>query len=221
MFEKIVNSKIYHIIDLVVKILWLNILVLFTTILGLFFLSFGPALMAMTYTIKLINQKYEGSIWRVYYKAFKKFYKKTTLIFLIYSIILIVLTFNVYYFINMMEDRFSWFYYIAFIITFLVYIISISSSIHSMLLSTCYPNSKISDLFNSGFKLTFALTLRSLIFILILLGVIVITFIIPLLLLLVSMVSIGFSIDIILFKPYDSVKMFDNKSNQIAENLYL
>ena len=80
-------------VDKIVRILWVNLLVLITIVLGLFLFSFGAAIMSGTYVIKLISQKYEGPILPVFLKAFKKFYKKSTVISLIYLVFISYLIF--------------------------------------------------------------------------------------------------------------------------------
>src|SRR5690554_1538301 len=169
MFERIVNSKIYRIIDQIVKIVWLNILVLITTVLGLFFFTFGPSLIAGTYVVKLIYQNYEGPITKIYFKAFKEFFLKSMFIFLIYSLVIFILCFNIYYFMFQMEKEFNWLIFISFMISFVALGISIISLIQSLLLSSCFKKSTILDLIKTGVKLTAAFTVRGILLILVLL----------------------------------------------------
>lgn len=221
MFEKIVNSKAYEVINKIVNIFWLNILMLATTILGLFFFTFGAALMAGTYVIKLLSEKYEGPILPVYIKAFKKFYKKSTLISLIYIVFLLLIAYNIYFFIELITVDFSWFGYISFIVMLLAFIIGFIAMIHSLLISTCFPKSANFTIIKSGIKLTFAFTLKGLIFFFLTLALIALTYLIPILSFLISFYILGILIEYVLFKAYDKVNIFSNISSNVANELLL
>lgn len=221
MFEKIVNSKIYNIVDRIVRVFWVNILMIGTIVLGLFFFTFGPAVLAGTYVIKLIYQKYEGPILPLYIKAFKRFYKKGTSIFLIYSLVIFVLAFNIFFFIKQMEEVFTWLSFISFMIMFIAFGIAVISMFHTLLLSTCFPSSKNIDLIKSGIKLTFAFILRGILFGFLVLGLIALTWLVPIIVFLISFYFLALAIEFILFKPYSSVKIFNNVSDNIADELTL
>ncbi|NLN50312.1 MAG: DUF624 domain-containing protein [Acholeplasmataceae bacterium] len=219
MFEKIINSKIYNVIDKIVKVFWVNILTFLATVLGLVFFSFGPAILAGTYTVKLIYQKYEGPVFPVFYNAFKRFYKRGTIIFLIFVILLFVLGFNNYYFFTKLEKQFDWYSFIMLIVMFFFFSISLVSLFHSLLLATCFSQTNIFELIKNGIKLTFAFILRSLVFLILLMLLIFISYIAPILIFLLSFFTLVTIIEFILFRAYDKIEMFDNISNQVAQQL--
>jgi len=218
-FEKFVNSKFYAIIELIVKIVWLNLLTLFTTILGLVLFTFGPALLSGVYCAKLIINKYEGPISKVYFKAFKRFFKKGTPIFLIYSIFIALFSFNIYFFIEKMNQEFLWIDLILFLITLLLLIIAIPGLIHSLLIYSCFEKNSIKSLLIDGFKLSMAFILNGILVSIILIGIIALSLVVPFAILLVSFVILLFAIELIMFRPYDKIEFFGKKSTQIADEL--
>ncbi len=218
-FEKFVNSKLYYVIDLIVRIVWLNIITLITIALGLFFFSFGPALLAGVYVAKLILNKYEGSILKVYFKAFKRFFKKGTIIFLIYALLISIFSFNIYFFLNRMNQEFFWVDLICFLITFLLLLISIPGLIHSLLIFSCFENNSIKSLIIDGLKLSMAFILNGILFSIVLAGIVALTLVVPFLLVLISVVLLLFAIELIMFKPYDKIEFFNKVSSKIANEL--
>lgn len=218
-FEKFVNSKFYYIIDLIVRIIWLNIITLITILLGLVLFSFGPAILSGVYVAKLISNKYEGPILKVYLKAFKRFYKKSTVLFLIYAILIFLFSFNIYFFINKMNQEFHWFDLIFFLITLLLLMISIPGLIHSLLIFSCFENNSIRSLILDGFKLSMAFILNGILFLIVLTAIIALTLVVPILLLLISLVLLVFAIEWIMFRSYDKIESFNKASTKIADEL--
>ncbi|MGI6781329.1 MAG: DUF624 domain-containing protein [Acholeplasmataceae bacterium] len=218
-FEKFLNSKFYAVIEMIVKIVWLNIITLITSVLGLFLFTFGPALLSGVYVAKLIINKYEGPILKVYFKAFKRFYKKGTLIFLIYSGLLILFSFNVYFFLEKMNQNFLWFDLIAFLITILLLMLTIPGLIHSLLIFSCFEKNSIKSLIIDGFKLSMAFILNGILFSIVLTAIIVLALVVPLTIFLVSFVTLVFAVEVIMFRPYDKIEFFDKKSTKIADEL--
>ncbi len=218
-FEKFVNSKFYYITDLIVRIIWLNIIILITTVLGLVIFSFGPALLSGVYVSKLIINKYEGSIFKVYIKAFKRFYGKGTILFLIYSLLISLFSFNIYFFINKMNEEFYWYDLVFFLITFLLLLIAVPGLIHSLLIFSCFENNSIRSLILYGFKLSKAFILKGIFFLIVLTAIVALTLVVPILLLLISLVLLVFAIELILFRSYDKIETFNNASTKIAKEL--
>lgn len=213
-FEKFVNSKFYHIIDLIVRIIWVNIITLLTIILGV-----GPAILSGVYVMKLILNKYEGPILKVYLKTFKRFYKKSIPIFLIYAVFMTLFVYNIYFFIFKMNEDFMWFDLFSFLITFLLLIISIPGFIHSLLIYSCYENNSIKSLIIDGLKLSMAFILNGLLFIVALIGIIALVLILPFSIVFVGVVLFLLAIELILFRPYDKIDFFGKISTKIADEL--
>ncbi len=218
-FEKFVNSKFYYIIDLIVRIIWLNIIILLTTLLGLVLFSFGPALISGVYVAKLISKKYEGSIFKVYLKAFKRFYKKGTILFLIYGVLIFLFSFNIYFFINKMNQEFLWFDLAFFLITLLLLLIAIPGLVHSLLIFSCFEKNSIWSLILDGFKLSMAFILRGILFLIVLTAIIAITLVVPVLLIFISLVILVFAVEWIMFRAYDKIEFFDKASMKITDEL--
>lgn len=220
-FEKFVNSKFYKIVDYIVKVVMLNTISVLFVILGLVFFTLGPVILAGVYSIKLMLSKYEGSIFRVFITAFKRFYVKATQISAFYLVLIIIVTFNIFFFINQMEKAFDWFSFISFMIMLLVIIFAIPAYIHSLLIYSCYEDSTFQELIFDGFKLSFAYVFRGLLFMVILFNLIYVSLLIPIVAVIIGFFLIQLSIEFLLFKPYDKIDSFDNNSNKKAEELLI
>lgn len=221
MFEKIVNSKIYNIVDLIIKVIWVNLLMLITSVLGLFIFTGGTSILAGTYVIKLIYQKYEGPVLSIYFKAFKRFYKKSAVIFLIYSIAIGLLLFNVQFFIFQMEEQFTWFSFIYFMLSLIIGYMLFVSMFHSLLLSSTFGVSSIKDLIFNGVKLSFAFTGRGLLFFTLMFLILGLSVLIPVVIPLISFFLICISTEFVLFRAYNKIPMFDNVADKVAHELTL
>jgi len=218
-FERFTNSKFYHVLDQIVRVVWLNLLSLIFIGIGLFFFSFAPALLAGVYVIKLLLHKYEGSIFKVFFQTFKKFYKKATMIFMIYSVLIGLFMFNLFFFLEKLSVEVVWYDLILFLLTLLLLILSVPALIHSLLLYSCYEGNSIRSLIIDGFKLSAAFIIRGLLFMVSLFLVIYLTLIIPLALLIISWILLWTAIELLLFKAYDKYSVFELKSVKIAEQL--
>lgn len=218
-FKKFVNSKFYYILDQIVRVIWLNLITLFFIVAGLVLFSFGPAILSGVYVVKLMINKYEGPILPVYFKAFKRFYKKGILISLIYLVFLFLLSFNIYYYIFKMEDVFLWFDFISFIITILVLIISFPALFHSLLIYSCYEDNSLKSILIDGFKLSVAFILRGIIFIIMTFMILYLSLLMPIILIIISVFILLLAIELVLFRGYDKVEIFKNQGIKKAEEL--
>lgn len=218
-FERFTNSKFYHVLDQMVRVVWLNLLSMISIIIGIFFFGFAPALLAGVYVIKLMFRKYEGSIFKIFYQTFKRFYKKATIIFMIYSILIGLFAFNLYFFLEKMSLEVVWYDLGLFLITLFLLILAVPASIHSLLIYSCYENNSIKSLIIDGFKLSAAFIVRGCLFMIALFLVIYLTLIVPLTLLLFNWVLLWVAIEFILFKAYDKFSVFEDKSIKKAEQL--
>lgn len=218
-FEKFVNSKFYHYLDYMVRIILTNIITLITITLGLFIFSFGPAILSGVYVVKAITNKYEGPILPIYIKAFKRFYKKGVLISIIYFVFIFLFAFNIYYFLTKMEIEFLWFDFLSFIIMILLLLLSIPGLFHSLLIYTCYEKNSIKCLLVDGLKLSIAFVLRGIVFIVLSFMIVFISLIVPVVLFLISVFLFLLTIEFVLFKAYDKISFFDNMSNKRLEEI--
>lgn len=218
-FEKFVNSKFYNIVDLIIRVIWVNILTLLFSLIGLFFFSFGPAILSGVYVVKLIYQKYDGPIFPLYYKTFKRFYNKATIIFLIYTIFVLVLSFNIVYFLNQMDSAFSWFDFICFMLMIIGFLITVPALFHSLLVFSCYENSRIKDLLVDGYKLSFAFILRGVVFMGLIFGIIYLSLLIPIFSMIIGFFSFLTIIEFVLFRAYNKKNLFDKLVDDKAEEL--
>ncbi len=216
-FEKFINSKFYYVSNLILRVIWLNVIMLVTTVIGLFFFTFGPTLLAGVYTTKLIFQKYEGSVFQAFFKAFKKYYKKATLIFILYSLFIGLLGFNIYYFLIKMNDIFYWFDFFSFMISLILFIFSFSAMIHSLLIYSCYEDNKLKDYILDGYKLSFAFIVRNLLLMAFLLGLVYLSLLVPFITAIISLFLLVAAIELIVFKGYDKISAFKNLSDEKAQ----
>jgi len=219
MFEKIVHSKVYWFIDHILKILFINFLMLISLILGLVIFSIGPTILAGVYTTKLVYQKYEGSIWTVYFTAFKRFYKKSTLISFIYVIVGLVLAYNINYFYNGVENDFTWYSFVFLILTIMFFSFISISYINTLLIYSCFDQSDYKDLFKNGMKLTLAFMIRSVLATITIILIIILSLVVPIIVLLISFYLFTLIVEMIIFKAYDKIKAFDNISTTTANSL--
>lgn len=218
-FEKFVNSKFYYILDQIVRVLWLNVLTLFFSLIGLVLFGFGPAILAGVYVVKLMINKYEGPITRVFFKAFKRFYKKATIIFVLFAIFIGLFSFNLYYYITKMNQSFLWFDFILFLVNFLLLILAFPAMVHSLLIYSCYESNSIRSLIIDGFKLSIAFIVRGLIFVVISFVILFINLLVPVTLFLVGLFLYLLAIELVLFRAYDKISFFGNISNERADEL--
>lgn len=211
MFERLVNSKFYSFLDQLAKVVWINLLTLFFLVIGLVLFTGGPALLAGIYSTKLLINKYEGPIFPVFMKAFKEFYKKATLLFIVYFIFITLLIFNIYFFFNSLEVEFSFMALISFVITLLLIIITVPAMFHSLLTYSCYKENGFKSLLVDGFKLSIAFIVRGLILIV---GIFLLVFgslLVPILLVIFSVFGLLLLVELVIFRGYDKTKFFNDK----------
>src|SRR5690554_8195518 len=129
LFEKYINSKFYAYTEYLFKIIWLSVLMFLTMILGLFVVGFPLAISAGVFTIAALKENKDLSVGSYYFQILKNIFKKPFKIWFFFLPLLMVLTFNLVFFQKGFED-FSWFYFISYMLTFLVFLITIIALFH-------------------------------------------------------------------------------------------
>lgn len=217
-FERYTNSKLYHYVDQFFRVIITNLLAVVTIVFGLFFFGIGAAIIASTYLTKLIFEKYEGPVIGVFYNAVKRNLKTSIKITLLFTVILAILIFNTMFFFNSLELEFTWLGFIGFILMGLSTFVSFNAYIHTLLLSTCYEQSKVFVLVKNGYVLTFGFFLRSIIFSLFSLGVLALVLWIPILGILVGVFLEAIVIYICFLKGYKKIPNFENRDDMVADS---
>jgi len=217
-FERYTNSKLYHYVDQFFRVIITNLLAVVTIVFGLFFFGIGAAIIASTYLTKLIFEKYEGPVIGVFYNAVKRNLKTSIKITLLFTVILAILIFNTMFFFNSLELEFTWLGFIGFILMSLATFVSFNAYIHTLLLSTCYEQSKVFVLVKNGYVLTFGFFLRSIIFSLFSLGVLALVLWIPILGILIGVFLEAIVIYICFLKGYKKIPNFENRDDMVADS---
>jgi uncharacterized membrane protein YesL len=178
-FEKYINSKFYAYTEYLFKIIWLSVLMFLTMILGLFVVGFPLAISAGVFTIAALKENKDLSVGSYYFQILKNIFKKPFKIWFFFLPLLMVLTFNLVFFQKGFED-FSWFYFISYMLTFLVFLITIIALFHALVITVIYDE-KVITLVKYSYLLSVAFIVRGIIFILIAMGIVFLAIWIPIL----------------------------------------
>ncbi|MCU0104269.1 DUF624 domain-containing protein [Acholeplasma vituli] len=199
-FERYVNSKLYQYTDLLFKMIWLNLLMILTTVVGLGVFGLPIALSSGILTMRGILKKPSMNVFQTYFQVIKTKWKTALKTGLIYELLLFVLGFNMTFFYTNL-DPFNWFNFIALMITTFMWLITIVAFYHGLILTMLYPV-RFKGIFKHSYLLTVGFVLRSFIAILILFLVLYVILWIPLLGIIIGISGLLLIIAYILHKPY-------------------
>lgn len=199
-FERYVNSKLYQYTDLLFKMIWLNLLMILTTVLGILVFGLPIALSSGILTMRGILKKPSMNVFHTYFQIIKSKWMTTLKTGLVYELFLCVLGFNMmFFYVNL--DPFNWFNFVAFMLTTFIALSTIVAFYHGLILSIIYPV-KFKAIFKHSYLLTVGFILRSLISVFIGFVSIYLVLWIPLLGIIIGLSGILLIIAQILHKPY-------------------
>ena len=217
-YEKYVNSKFYHFTDFLFKFIMLNILMIITSILGLIIIGLPISILTGVLTLRMIYKKGASGVFKIYFKTLKYVLKRSIRAIIVFVILLAILAFNITFFYTGLEP-FNWYYFFSFMVMLLMFIITIVSFIHGLMLSSIYDLS-LKSLFKHSYLLSFGLSVRGLIF---LVGSIIIVYtliLIPILVIFVGLSSFSLLIYTTLTLGYSKIDSLESSLNEIIEKLY-
>lgn len=123
-FDKKVSGKFYTFFDWMAKIILLNAYFVIFSILGLIVLGIGPSIYATYKLMSMWKNDYSPKIFTVFFNEFRKNFIKSNLIFYLYSLLGVILYFDLYYFLNINRSTMNTFGLILSIILIVMTIIS-------------------------------------------------------------------------------------------------
>ena len=135
-----------------------------------------------------------------------------------FGILLAILAFNITFFYTGLEP-FNWYYFFSFMVMLLMFIITIVSFIHGLMLSSIYDLS-LKSLFKHSYLLSFGLSVRGLIFLLGSLIIVYTLILIPILIIFVGLSSFSLLIYTTLILGYSKIDSLESSLNEIIEKLY-
>lgn len=214
-FERYINSKLYQYTDLLFKMIWLNLLMILTTLLGFVVIGFPIALSSGILTMRGILKKPSMNVFQTYFQVLKSKWKTSLKTGLIYELFLFVLGFNMVFFYTNL-DPFNWFNFIALMMTTFLWLFTIVAFYHGLILSMIYP-AKMRALFKHSYLLTIGFVLRSLLAILVMFTALYVMVWIPLLSIIIGLSGMLLVIAQLLHKPYVDIDTLREDFNQTLE----
>ena len=215
-FERYVNSKLYQYTDLLFKMIWLNLLMILTTVLGLVVFGLPIALSSGILTMRGILKKPSMNVFQTYFQVLKTKWNTTLKTGLIYELFLFVLGFNMTFFYTNLEP-FNWFNFIALMLTTFLWLITIVAFYHGLILTMLYPV-KFKAIFKHSYLLTVGFVIRSFMAILILFLALYVILWIPLLGIIIGLSGLLLIIAYILHKPYVEIDSLREDFDQTLES---
>jgi len=218
-FEKYTNSKFYYIVDQIFRIFLINVLTLITLIIGLGIFGLGPAIIASTLTTKMIYEKHEGPIAKVYFQIVKKYFVKSLAITLFFLVLIGIFIFNIVFFFNSLEVEYTLLGLIGIFLMTILLFLSVSSYVHALMMLAFYQENPIFKLIKNGFILTAGFIIRSLIFSILTFGLIILSVVIPILGLLLLFFLESSITYWCMLKAYKKVPNFDDRDNEMLNSI--
>lgn len=218
-FEKYVNSRFYTFADAFYKFLVINLLMLITIVLGLGVFGLPVAIFSGVMTMKLISRPTVDSTFKFYFKTVKKCIRKLWKPMLVFTLLILVLGFNSIYFWLLLDEQFQMFHLISFMIMFFLFVLTLVSYIHGVILSVLYDLTIVSLIKNS-YLLTIAFIIRTFIFLLICALIIYISLLVPLFGVLLGLSLFVFAAFKLLIQPYKKIESLSNDFNELFESIY-
>lgn len=217
-YEKYVNSKFYHFSDGLLKVIFVNLLMIATTLLGLVVVGLPVAIVTGVLTLKLVLNKGAIGTFNVYLTILKKILKKSLKTILIYEIILIVLLFNIFYFYSGLEP-FSWYYFFCFMIMLLLFGATLIAFMHGLMISSLY-DVNIKSLLKHSYLLTIGFSFRGLIWLVAMFMFIYVIILIPILGLFFGLSGISLINYLVLVKGYSKVESLNESLDELLDEIY-
>ena len=139
-FDALVNSRFSIFMNFLYKIMIINLLYLFTLLIGLFFFTFSAASISTYVCMKGLNEQKEFPIVKTYFTIFKQEYRNAILFTLYYMFTFSILGISFYYYLHT-EDLF--FNTIGMVVVGFLIAVNLASYIHILLISIYTPSIKL------------------------------------------------------------------------------
>lgn len=200
-FENYANSKMYSFFDIVYKLMLINVIWFFLSLIGLGILTIFPALITSFILINTLMEQSEFPIVRGFRKTFVKEYLKSQKIFAILFLIALVLFFNMRIYYLQLAAQESFVYNIGFWITLVLILVYLMMVTHVFMIYLFFPHFKTFQTLKYAFLFSLAFPFRTLflliIYIGVMLGLVYYPTFFPLVFLLVMSVLVFFTIKVL------------------------
>lgn len=159
-FEKRINSKPYRFFDFLYKLLIMNLLTFF---LSLLIITAFPAIIAMNATIKYDMD--EPNPFKAYFSNFKHYFKKTFFIGLILLFGAAIVGFAIYFYIFAVpQDTINTIIFqMGVVVMFILAIVIVMLCVHIPLITITFESLTISEIIKTSFYISFRYLLTTLI----------------------------------------------------------
>ncbi len=153
-FEKYINSKLHSIFKVVFYLLTLNLIFLFSSILGIVIFTFMPSLIALYIMCNSLLKNKEFPVFKAFFAIFKKEYVKSQKLFLFFVTAGIILYFDLQFFYSRLDNGLI--YIIALwvmallAVIYVITFINVASVYINLPRLTVYETIKVSLLFSIG-----------------------------------------------------------------------
>lgn len=210
-YEKYTNSKFYHVIDIIFKVLVVNLLSIITWIIGLFVFTFGPSLISLVKILKMIFTGDERPVYKLYFYNFKKYFNKGLNLNLFYFLILGILSFNIYFFyIKILQNK-VFLNYFVFMLSIAIFFITLIAFFESSMLLSININLEFIKLIKYGFLYSIGLAHYNLLFVILILLIAFITYLIIPLGIIIGAFMIGTLTYFLIYIPINKSLKIDYK----------
>jgi len=217
-YEKYTNSTFYHFTDALFKFLLLNVLMLLTTIMGLFIIGLPVALLAGVITIRMIFRKGASGIFILYFRNIKYVFKRSLKTIITFSILLFVLGFNVFFFYSGLEP-FNWYNFLSFIFMLLTFGLTFISYMHALMLSSVY-DINIKSIVRHSYLLSMGFSIRGILFIFGFVLILYIILLIPILGIMFGLSTFSLLIYVALVTGYSKVESLTEAMDLLITTIY-
>jgi len=177
-FEKIVNSKIYQIFEVIYLIIITNIIWLISSGIGLFIFMIFPSSIAL-YLILGNQKKYEINIVKTFFRIIYKEYVKAQKVFIILGVSGLIIFYQLYFFIHITSDKNQLMIQVAFILSILSVYLYLSIWVHVIAVYVYYPRLKTLAILRNALLLSVAYPIKTFISVLIIVTTGIISYIFP------------------------------------------
>lgn len=217
-YEKYTNSKFYHFTDALFKFLLLNVLMLLTTVVGLFVVGLPVALLAGVITIRMIFKKGASGIFTLYFKNVKYVFKRSLKTIVTYTILLFILGFNVFFFYSGLEP-FNWYNFLSFILMLLIFGATLISYMHALMLSSVYDIG-IKSIIRHSYLLTIGFSMRGILFLIGFMLILYIILLIPILGIMFGLSVFSLLIYVTLVTGYSKIESLIEAIDLMIKTIY-
>ena len=218
--ERLVNSKVYRIVELVFNLIILNIITLILFVIGLGVFSIMPTIVALIIVLRSLKGYRSFSIFGLYYKAFKANYLKVLKLSLFYTFVGALFAFNTYFFYLMFVDWQGFINEIVYYLWLIIDLIFIASFINACFIYVYFPNLNNKKIIKYSFSLLMAIPVKVLLLIAVLVLFIVVLYLVPLLTIFISVSLYFFIANLLIEKTYLKLVADGVKSLDASDYLY-